>query len=216
MSLFGNDLELNIGVPLAAGLNTREFAAVLAHEMGHCTQAFAMRLVYAIERIDRWFLRVVYERDTWDESLDEWTNSVEGWLTVVVVCVNVAVSVSRRVLWFFMVAGHAASCFLSRQMEFHADRCAMSVAGSAGLESLLFRLRELSIIHGLGYQQLKQLWTKSRNLPDSVAEFLHEFEKRLPPDFRDQARLTLINEPPGFGLHTPHPCNACRRLDKKP
>ena len=117
-------------IPLA---ETRQFAAVTAHELGHCTQGLALRLGYIIDRTDRWFLRVIYERDTWDEALEEWNNSVEDWrLSLIVACANLAVWLSRKLLTLLMLIGHAASCFLSRQMEFHADARAMAVAGSVG------------------------------------------------------------------------------------
>ncbi|MGA2855102.1 MAG: M48 family metallopeptidase, partial [Verrucomicrobiota bacterium] len=35
LSLFGNDLVLTIGLPLVIGMDTRQFAAVVAHEFGH-------------------------------------------------------------------------------------------------------------------------------------------------------------------------------------
>jgi hypothetical protein len=69
-SMFGNDLKLTIGLPLAAGLNIREFAGVLAHEFGHFSQGIGMRLTYIIRSISYWFSRVVYERDHWDEKLN--------------------------------------------------------------------------------------------------------------------------------------------------
>jgi hypothetical protein len=159
LSFLGNDLVLTLGLPLVAGLNTRQFAAVVAHELGHCTQGFAMRLGYIVDRIDRWFSRVVYERDAWDEAFEAWANSVEDWrVSLIVACAGLAVWLSRRVLALLMLVGHAASCFLSRQMEFHADACAMAVAGSAGIESMLLRLREQNVIQGLTYGELCQVW----------------------------------------------------------
>ena len=44
LSLLRNDVSLTLGLPLVAGLNTRQLAAVVAHELGHGTQALAMRL----------------------------------------------------------------------------------------------------------------------------------------------------------------------------
>jgi hypothetical protein len=203
---------LTLGLPLVAGLNTRQLAAVVAHELGHCTQAFAMRLDYVISRVDRWFLRVVYERDTWDEAFDEWANSVQDWrLSLIVACARLAVWLSRKVLTLLMLAGHAASCFLSRQMEFHADACAMAVAGAAGLESLLIRLRELAVLQHLAYQELDQFWKKQHQLPDSLPDFLDRLEKCLPANFHEQARLTLLNET--AGLFATHP-TASQRIQK--
>jgi Zn-dependent protease with chaperone function len=212
LSIFGNDLILTVGLPLAAGLNTRQFAAVVAHELGHCTQALAMRLGYVVDGVNRWFYRVVYERDTWDEALDEWTDSVEdARLGLIVVCVRFGVWLSRKVLTLLMLTGHAASCFLSRQMEYHADTCAMAVAGSAGLESLLLRLREQALLEHLGYDALQHIWQERHQLPDSLPDFLDQLERRAPADFHEQACRTLLNET--AGLFATHP-TAAQRIQK--
>jgi Zn-dependent protease with chaperone function len=114
-------------------------------------------------------------------------------------------------LALLMLAGHAASCFLSRQMEFHADACAMSVAGSAGLESLLLRLREQAVIQKLACDGLDQIWATRRQLPDSLPDLLEQFEKRLPTNFHEQACLTLLNETGGW--FATHP-TAAQRIQK--
>lgn len=208
-SFLGNDLVLVLGLPLVAGMNTRQLAAVVAHEFGHCTQTVAMRLDYVIRSIDRWFARVIYQRDTWDEAFEEWSNSIDDWrLSLIVACAHLAVWSSRKVLRFLMLLGHAASCFLARHMEFHADRCAMAVAGSAGVESMLLRLRELNVLEHLAYDALQQLWTKRHLLPNSVPDFLEQLERRLPPSFHEQARQTLLNET--AGLFATHPTAAQR------
>jgi len=209
LSFLSKDLVLNLGLPLVAGLNTRHFAALVAHELGHCTQWLALRLGYIIRRVNAWFARVVYERDTWDEALGEWSNSVEDWrLSLVVVCVNLAVWLSRRVLFLLMVAGHAISCFLSRQMEYHADACSIAVAGSEAVESLLLRLREQSLVEGTAYGALRQIWQKGHKLPDNLPDFLDKLEKGLPSNFYENARLTLLNET--AGLWATHPTAAQR------
>ena len=38
LSFFGNDLVLTLGLPLVAGMTTRQVAGVLAHEFGHFAQ----------------------------------------------------------------------------------------------------------------------------------------------------------------------------------
>jgi len=67
LSMFGNDMVLTIGLPLAAGLTLQEFGGVLAHEFGHFSQGLGMRLSYLVRAIIHWFVRVVYQRDQWDE-----------------------------------------------------------------------------------------------------------------------------------------------------
>lgn len=211
-SLLGNDLALTLGLPLVAGLNTRQLAAVVAHELGHCTQSLAMRLGYLINLIDRWFMRVIYERDTWDEAFEDWAHSVNDWrLSLIVACAGLAIWASRRILAVLLWLGHAASCFLSRQMEYHADACAVAVAGSAGLESLLLRLREQEVLQSLASGGLNESWQKRRRLPDSLPEYLRQLEHRLPPDFQEQARLTLLNETCGWFATHPTPAQRIQK-----
>jgi Zn-dependent protease with chaperone function len=211
-SFFGNDLVLSLGMPLIAGLNTCQLAAVVAHELGHCTQAFAMRLGYLINRIDGWFIRVAYGRDTWDDSFEEWANSVHDWrMSLVVACARLAIWFSRKMLALLLHLGHAANCFLSRQMEFHADACAIEVAGSAGLESLLVRLREQAVLQSVANNTLGQHWKKRHQLPKSIPDFLEKLESRLPPTFHEDARMTLLNETAGWFATHPTPAQRIRQ-----
>jgi hypothetical protein len=209
ISFLGSDLVLTLGLPLVAGLNTRQLAAVVAHELGHFTQGAGMRLGYVIETINRWFIRVVYQRDSWDEALEEWSNSVgDTRLVLVVACVHLAVWFSRLILKLIMLCGHAASCFLSRQMEFHADSRAIAVVGSESFESMLIRLREQVVLEEVAFRELGALWKKRHQLPDSIPDFLTRLEQKMPANFHEAARNTLLNE--SAGLWATHPTAAQR------
>src|SRR6185295_8103729 len=63
------DVVLTVGMPLVAGMNTRQFAGVLAHEFGHFAQGGGMRASYLIRTSLRWLARAAYERDGWDATL---------------------------------------------------------------------------------------------------------------------------------------------------
>ncbi len=212
ISFLGSDLVLTIGLPLVAGLNTRQLAAVVAHELGHFTQGAGMRLGFVISRINLWFVRVVYQRDSWDEALDEWSNSAEdSRLALIVACAHLAVWFSRLILKLIMLCGHATSCFLSRQMEFHADSRGIAVVGSQGFESTLIRMREQVVLEEIAFEELDELWKKRRQLPDSIPDFLSRLEQRMPASFHEQARNTLLNET--AGLWATHP-TAAQRIQK--
>src|SRR5205814_4243365 len=84
--ILGRDLVLTIGMPLAAGLSLQQFAGVLAHEFGHFSQGAGMRLTYVVRSINMWFLRVVYQRDEWDEWLESMGGQRDwriGWVCLV-------------------------------------------------------------------------------------------------------------------------------------
>jgi len=144
-SVLKSDLVLTIGLPLVAGMPLQQFAGVLAHEFGHFSQGAAMRVSWVVRTINHWFARVVYTRDEWDEWLTEVSEESDlriGWIFYIA---RIAVFLSRGVLWCFMMLSHAITCWLSREMEFDADRYEARLAGSKTFEETCFRL------HWLGY-----------------------------------------------------------------
>jgi Zn-dependent protease with chaperone function len=168
-SMFGNDIMLRIGLPLVAGLNCNEFAAVLAHELGHFRQRAAMRFSYVIGSINSWFARLVYERDGHDYWLAEETNS-NGFALITFMLARIAIGFTRGILWLLMICGHALSSFMYRQMEFHADACALAVAGSDASLTLRHKLRVLNFAE-------EQMATQFRNklqpkLPDDLSAYI--------------------------------------------
>lgn len=205
----GSDMVLTIGLPLVGGFNTRELAGVIAHEMGHFTQGFALRLSYIIGVIDRWFLRVVYERDEWDVWLVSLSEDAENtWVLLIVSATQVAVWGSRRILQVLMLIGHAVSCFLSRQMEYSADRYQIQLAGSAAFESTLIHLHVLGAAATAAYKNMRTAWNTTHQLPDDFSACLLEHERNLPAQIKNKIEDTI-----GFGktgLFDTHPSVADR------
>jgi len=142
-SLFGNDIMLTFGLPLVAGLNCREFAALVAHEFGHFTQKSAMRFDFIIQTIHGWLYRAVYDRDELDDWLEEEEES--AFALIIFIFARLAIGFTRAIMWCLLVAGHSIASFMSRQMEFHADACAIAVAGTDAFVSLLNKLQILSL-----------------------------------------------------------------------
>jgi Zn-dependent protease with chaperone function len=172
-SFFGDDLVLTIGLPLVAGLTLQEFAGIVAHEFGHFTQGFGMRLSYVVRRINGWFARLVFQRDAMDMALEEWgTEAQDLWSLIVINCIRLAVGFSRILLWMLMMLGHAVSCFFLRQMEYDADSYEIKIAGSAASESALRRMAELNEALGRGYKEIRTTWNLSRRLPDDLPAYM--------------------------------------------
>jgi Zn-dependent protease with chaperone function len=182
-SMFGNDLTLTIGLPLAAGMNLRQLSGILAHEFGHFSQGFGMRLTYVIRTISGWFVRVVYERDTWDEQLDAWARGEWTWLTLVLQLARFFVWLTRRILWVLMWIGHAISGFMMRQMEFDADRHETRLVGSDAFESSSQRLIELSIARKMALGDLKRFYAEGR-LADDFQRLMLANVEQIPPEVR--------------------------------
>ena len=160
--LWSKDLVLTIGLPLATGLEMRQFAGVLAHEFGHFAQGAGMRLTYIIRKINFWFARVVYERDEWDLKLEQYAKGGDWRVLIVLHTARGCVWLSRRILWALMHTGHAISCFMLRQMEYDADSYEAKLAGSDAFEATASRLRVLNAATQVAYQDVRQSWASNR------------------------------------------------------
>jgi Zn-dependent protease with chaperone function len=208
-SFFGNDLVLTIGLPLVAGLSLREFAGIIAHEFGHFTQGFGMRLSYIIRHINAWFARLVYQRDSMDEALYAWGNQAEdAGVLILVNVVRAAVGSTRLVLKLLMFMAHGVSCFLLRQMEHDADSYEIKVAGSATSESAIRRMAELGDAMNRSYKEVRATWNMNRRLPDDFPAFMVLQHSRLPAPVRErmQDRLGLSKT----GVFDTHPSDGDR------
>jgi Zn-dependent protease with chaperone function len=209
MSLVGNDLVLTIGLPLVAGLDMRQLAGVVAHEFGHFTQGFGMRLSYVIRRINGWFARVVYERDAWDVTLETWSMEADDWRVMLVIgCARFAVGFTRLILMLLMYLGHGVGCFLLRQMEYDADSYEIKLAGSATFESTMRKLATLGAASEKAYKEMRVSWNLNRKLPDNFPLFLKCQEERIPAKALERIQDTLGLS--RTGLFHSHPSNGDR------
>jgi len=165
-SLRGTRLTLTVGLPLMTTLTVQEFAGVLAHEFGHFTQRFAMLFSYIIRLTNNWFARVVYARDAWDAQLVVGSRSDDS-LSIVLLLARLFIGITRGILWVLMMIGHGISCFMTRQMEYDADRAQALVAGS---DSFLPAMTKVHLLvegmHQAG-EHLRASW-QDRKLVDNL------------------------------------------------
>lgn len=199
---FKNELVLTIGLPLVSGLTMQQFAGVLAHEFGHFTQGAGMRLTYIIRKINRWFARVVYERDAWDEWLESCAQIDDNRVAIVVAFCRFGVWISRKVLQLLLMMGHGISCFMLRQMEYDADTYEIRLSGSQSFESTVRRLAILSAASGVAYKQMRKTWDSERKLPKSVPGYIIETAQSMPRDIQERIDSTLgLNKTKVFDTH---------------
>ena len=206
-SFVGSDLVLTIGIPMVAGMTLRQFAGVMAHEFGHFAQGAGMRMSYISSSINAWFERIVYERDEWDEWLAESASETDlriGWILYLSMF---CVWLSRMLLWILMTIGHALSCYLSRQMEYDADRYEARLAGSAQFEATTHRFQELSVgFHPTMNFVFSHL--QGDVFPDDISKILLRIVDSIPPKELKKLRKKLAEQKTGL-FHT-HPSDTDR------
>lgn len=188
LGLIGNRLVLTIGMPLAAALSLQQLAGVLAHEFGHFSQGTGMRLTYVVRTINHWFMRVVYERDAWDEWLVATAGETDlrfGWVLYLAMFF---VWLTRKVLWVLMMAGHLVAGFMLRQMEYDADAYEAQLAGS---EAFAATARQLQVL-GIAWQGAKSDlgdFHREGRLVDNLPKLIMANVAQIPPELR-----TLVDE----------------------
>ncbi len=191
LSLASQDLVLTLGLPLVAGLNLQQMAGVLAHEFGHFAQGAGMRLTYVIRSVNFWFLRVVYERDAWDQQLEKAGKDTTFWmLTLVVNVARLMVWFTRRILWVLMWVGNVISCFMLRQMEFDADRYEARLVGGKTFESTCRELTHLGVSFQKSMSDLGATWQDGR-LADSLPGLVRANRQRLDAEVLGEIRASI-------------------------
>ena len=178
-SFFRNDLVLTLGLPLVAGLQMNQLAGILAHEFGHFTQGFGMRLTYIIRSVNFWFARVVYERDAWDVALQEWAEEGEGGSVFIAWVAQIAVWTSRQLLKLLMFFGHGVGCFMLRQMEYDADSYEIKLAGSEVYEACARRVHVLDHVSERAYKTMRVGWNNNRELPEDFCAYLDRVDSQI-------------------------------------
>jgi Zn-dependent protease with chaperone function len=147
--------NLEIGLGLVNSLNMSEFKAVLAHEFGHFSQR-SMKLGSYTYTVNRMLYNLVYEYDTWDNTLVQWSEvgGVFSWFAVI------TFRLVQGVRWILRKAYeqiNLAYMSLSREMEYHADSIAVSLAGSEAISSALRRIELSSSAYQSTISQLQRL-----------------------------------------------------------
>lgn len=200
-------MVLTIGVPLLAGLTARQLSGVLAHEFGHFSQKVGMGASLLIRKVNFWFTRIVYQRDTMDQWLEEIIADSDPRIGLVLQLAQLCVFISRGVLWCFMMIGYAISAGLMRQMEYDADRYEINLVGSQTFAETSQEMHRLSTAQTLALETMFQFFSKGR-LADDMIVLTQDASRSMPHDVLQKLREQTQNEK-GSWFHT-HPIDAQR------
>jgi Zn-dependent protease with chaperone function len=203
-AVLGRDLILTLGLPLVGGMTIQQLSGVIAHELGHFSQGTGMRLGFLVRSVNGWFARVVYERDDWDERLAAGAEK-EDRMALLLLVAMLCIWITRRLLWVLMAIGHGLSCFMSRRMEYDADRYETRLAGSDSFAESTKKLIRLSIATDSAFAFADGTWTKSGRLPDDLAALAVAICDRLPTGEASQIEAAALRSKTGlFDTHPAH------------
>ncbi|MFT3949804.1 MAG: M48 family metallopeptidase [Agriterribacter sp.] len=130
--------NLEIGLGLVNSVNVSEFKAVMAHEFGHFSQR-SMKLGSFTYNVNRVIYNMLYENNSYTSFLSSWGN-IHGLLAILAIVTSKIAQGIQWILRKMYAVINKNYMGLSREMEFHADAIAASVAGGNNIISGLSRI----------------------------------------------------------------------------
>lgn len=130
--------ELTIGLGLVSCLNLSEFKAVMSHEFGHFAQR-SMKIGSSITIAKNSIHDMIFSKDKWDLMLDQWKKSDVKTAVLAWILTPFTWGVKQLLNLFYQPLDRIQSSF-SREMEFNADKMAVSTTGSEAIISGLWKL----------------------------------------------------------------------------
>jgi Zn-dependent protease with chaperone function len=130
--------NLEIGLGLVNSINISELKAVIAHEFGHFSQR-SMKLGSFTYNVNRIIYNMLYENNSYNSFLNAW-GRLHGLLSLFS---NITVKIAQGIQYILREMYKVINksyMGLSREMEFHADAVAASVAGGNNVISGLSRI----------------------------------------------------------------------------
>lgn len=229
--------NLIIGLGLVNVLNLSEFKAVMGHEFGHFSQrtskmhayaSLAMNVIINLVTGQDWLDRMVYDAKRHAKRSNDLSAIFTGLFGLVV---GGAIWCCRMVLLGLFRMINFAALALSRKDEFHADRIAVSVAGSNAIVHALARLpfAEESLNHAI-YEldvvsQRKQYSNDIYYHQSAAAHYLRKLRKKKhlgePPELEtpEKGKRVQVFDPDEESdipeMWSSHPKNADREENAK-
>ncbi len=215
--------ELTIGMSLTSGLNLTEFKAVVAHEFGHFAQR-SMKIGSYIHSANTIIHGMIFSRDKFDEILERWRGSdirlsIAAWLITPIIWII------RQILNLFYQLLNIMYSSLSREMEFNADKVAVSVSGSDGIVSALWKLDSAAhcwneTLDNAYLATKKEIYVKNLYYHNDLAlnDISNEIENKLsnlPTNADGLRQFFSSSEQSKVSMYASHPPNDLREKNAK-
>ncbi|MGV8137088.1 MAG: M48 family metallopeptidase [Mangrovibacterium sp.] len=164
--------NLDIGLGLINSVNQAELKAVLAHEFGHFSQR-SMKVGSYVYTVNNVIYNLVYNYDEWDRTIQKWadTGGVFGFFSLLTFKLAELTRFALRKSYDLINLPYMN---LSREMEFHADTIAASVAGKENMISALRRIEFCDIAFNQTIDNLNALAANQKQSRNIYLNHTHE------------------------------------------
>jgi len=208
------EVVLNIGVPLMAGMNTSELAALIVQSMLTHRSLHMPRMSFLIVAFNRWLHRALYAEDIIDRGLR--TGLERGRFSPGMVHTLQGVfAATRKLMWPRIAVSRLLERRLIHRLVAEADKRAFSLAGSEGFSHMLEQQRLLQ--HGLEEMiaTLREQWWQQGELPDDMVQHMLIQVRRYPTSIHEQLQQQQELEKGATGDVIPTDAQRIKSLSKQ-
>ncbi|MEP7107217.1 MAG: M48 family metalloprotease [Ferruginibacter sp.] len=171
--------NLEIGLGFVNSVNISEFKAVMAHEFGHFSQR-SMKLGSFTYNVNKIIYNMLYDNNSYTNFLDSW-GKVSGYFAffaAATVHIARAIQSVLKGMYTFINKNYMG---LSREMEFHADAVAASVAGANNLISALSKIELAGECYNTALSNAGE-WLKEKKVSTNLFSYQLSVFQRLARD----------------------------------
>jgi len=215
--------DLTIGMGLVDCINLSEFKAVMTHEFGHFAQR-SMKIGSYIISANTIIHDMIFARDKWDDILDQWRAS-DIRLSAAAWVITPIIWIIRQLLNLFYQFLNIMYSLLSREMEFNADKVAVSTSGSDAIISALWKLdggfnhwnstMNSAYLAAQKESYVKNLYHHNAEALLRTADNRNSLLAKLPEDPRGGKKYFSSSETSKVGMYASHPPNDKREDNAK-
>ncbi|MEM1355919.1 MAG: HEAT repeat domain-containing protein [Planctomycetota bacterium] len=181
----GGRLTLTLGLPLAGSLTIRQFAGIVAHELGHFSQGHMIRQNALTHFVSGWLTEIALEEDIFDRMIGGLADSLPfifGFPFRLVRLITVSI---RKLLLGVMIVGHATSRLVSRQLEYDADQFMVHTAGSDHFAQTMNETVLLAHASAMTLDEVSRIY-QDRRLPNNLTAMMIARARRFSPEQRSK------------------------------
>ena len=181
----GGRLTLTLGLPLAGALTVRQFAGIVAHELGHFSQGHMIRQNALTHFVSGWLTEVALEEDIFDRLVSRLADTLPSFFALPFRIVRLITYSVRRLLFGVMIVGHATSRLVSRQLEYDADQFMVHTAGSDHFAETMNQTIMLAHASAMTLDEVSRIY-QDRRLPTNLPAMIVARARRITPEQRSK------------------------------
>lgn len=186
--------NLTIGVGLMNAVTQQELKAILAHEFGHFSQK-SMKVGSYVYNVNKVIHNMLFDNNSYNDTIAVWANLSAFFAFFT----NIAIKIVQGIQYLLMKLYELVNLqfyALSREMEFHADAVAASVAGS---QALVDSLRRLNLADAAHSETMQFYYGKLKE--GIAADNIYQHQQKVLHAMASDFKLPMVNQLPLVDEH---------------